>query len=255
MSVIYIAAIAVSFLGQRHYKWTSTLTIWETQKGAQTCGKKLCSALYQQLPAVTLGLVSDPLINNLPVETKFQQSNLLWKWIPVNAQQTPKCWFFFLLAHSPDCQSVHLPGCPLGPAAMSGHQCPGLPMCPQPQQGIEHLPIASQNTVEPLEWTAGEGSGLWYHWISAKCIFLVFIPLLFFPVIGEKTWKIFLRLGIVVPFQDWPLCLSRSCCNECCPTFRKPLPFKSPRIFIHLPSSSRDCQVVDVAEPIEWQRG
>lgn len=95
LSVIYIAAIAVSFLGQRHYKWTSTLTIWETQKGAQTCGKKLCSALYQQLPAVTLGLVSDPLINNLPVETKFQQSNLLWKWIPVNAQQTPKCWFFF----------------------------------------------------------------------------------------------------------------------------------------------------------------
>lgn len=118
-------------------------------------------------------------------------------------------------------------------------------------------PLASQTTVEPLEWTVGEVSGLWlnWFWILAKHIFHMFILLFFSSSHGvkKKKSKIFLRRGIVASFQEWPLCLSGSCCNECCPTFRAPSPFKYSKVFIHLPLSSRDCKAIDVAEPIEWQ--
>lgn len=125
---------------------------------------------------------------------------------------------------------------------------------------MEYLPTSHQTAVEPLEWTVGEGSGLWlmwYHWIFAKYILLSFLKYIFpdylFQSQEKKNSKFFPRRGVVAPFQDWPLCLLGSCCNECCPTFTKPSPFRSSKIFIHLPLSSRDCQAVDVAEPIEWQ--
>lgn len=49
-------------------------------------------------------------------------------------------------------------------------------------------PPASQATVEPLEWTVGEVSGLWlnWFWILAKHIFHMFILLFFSSSHGVK---------------------------------------------------------------------
>lgn len=43
----------------------------EAERSSELQKNPIVFALYQQLPAVILGLVSDPLINQLPVETTF----------------------------------------------------------------------------------------------------------------------------------------------------------------------------------------